>query len=225
MRRAVAIAVGVLCGIGVPARALAQAADSPGRVEVGIGALWIGSQPLSTRAATETTATTGTSTLFNTASDLASAAGFSGRVGVRLSRRLAVEGEATFTQPVLRVAVSGDAEGAAAVTATETVQQFTVGGGVLWAVPGRWSPRFAPFATAGGGYLRQLHEAATLVETGHYLQFGGGVNALLVSSRRFHTKGIGVRAEVRAVVRSKGVAFDGGSKTSPAAGISLFVRF
>jgi hypothetical protein len=78
---------------------------------------------------------------------------------------------------------------------------------------------------AGAGYLRQLHEQGTFLQTGSFYQFGGGVSGLLVPGGRFHTKGVGVRADVRALIRSKGVAFDGGSKTSPAAGAALFVRF
>jgi hypothetical protein len=78
---------------------------------------------------------------------------------------------------------------------------------------------------AGGGYLRQLHEQATLVETGRFYQFGGGVSALLVSGSHFHTSGAGVRFDVSALVRSGGVAFDGGAKTSPSAAASGFVRF
>ncbi len=35
----------------------------------------------------------------------------------------------------------------------------------------------------------------------------------------------GVRADVRALVRTKGVAFDDGGHASPAAGVSAFVRF
>jgi hypothetical protein len=113
------------------------------------------------------------------------------------------------------------------VTATETVQQFTLGGNVLWYLmeSRRPSRRFAPFAMAGAGYLRQLHEQGTLLATGRFYQVGGGVSGLLVSRRHFHTTGVGVRADVRALVRSKGVAFDDGSRVSPAAVAALFVRF
>ena len=112
------------------------------------------------------------------------------------------------------------------MTASETIQQFTIGGNVRWMLPGRrWSPRLAPFALGGGGYMRQLHDQATLLETGHFYQFGAGVETLLVARRRFPSRGVGARADVRAIIRAKGVAFDGGSKTSPAAGASVFVRF
>jgi hypothetical protein len=204
----------------------AQAADRLPRFEAALGVLWVGHQPLGSARANETTGTGATTPLFTTSTDLAGAAGIDGRVGVRLTRSLVAEAEASYLKPQLRIAISGDTEGAAAVTATETIQQVTIGGGVVWYLPNRrWSPRVAPFAMAGGGYLRQLHEQATLLETGSFYQFGGGAAFLLVSRRHFHTKGIGARVDVRAVTRARGVAFDGGSKTSPAAGASAFVRF
>ena len=222
------VAAFVLAGAAmVPAPvAFAQSADPPAsRVELGIGVVWIGRQPLGATAATETTAGGGKQTLFTASSELAAGSGFAGRAGVRLTRWLVAEAEGSFAKPQLRIALSGDSEGATAVNATETIQQYTIAGGVLWYLPVRRTPRFAPFATAGGGYLRQLHEQATLVETGRYYQFGGGASVLLVAGRHFHTKGVGARVDARAVIRSQGVAFDGGSKTSPAAGVSLFVRF
>jgi hypothetical protein len=206
--------------------AIAQPDRSRSRVEVGAGLLWAGSIPLGARAATETTASGGTSALFSTTSDLAGVAGLEGRIGVRVTQSILLEGEASYLKPELRVAVGADAEGAAAVTAVEAMQQFTIGGRALWYVLGRrGSPRFAPFAMTGGGYLRQLHDQATLVQTGRFYQFGGGVSALLVSRPHFHTKSAGVRFDVSALVRSGAVAFDGGSQTSPAAGASAFVRF
>jgi hypothetical protein len=206
--------------------AIAQPGPSRSRVEIGVGVLWAGSTLLGTKAATETTASGGTSALFSTTSELAAVAGLEGRIGVRVTSSIVVEGQASYLTPEVRVAVSADAEGAAALTAVDATQQFTIGGRAVWYVPGRrWSPRFAPFAMAGGGYLRQLHEQATLVQTGRFYQVGGGVSALLVSRRHLHTKGAGVRFDVSALVRSGGVAFDGGSHTSPAAGASAFVRF
>lgn len=204
----------------------AQSADPPSsRFEIGIGGLWIGRQPLGQRNVTETTAAGTAQTLFSLSSELAGGAGFAGRAGVRVTHAFGVEAEVSYAKPQLRIAVSGDTEGAVPVTATETIEQFTIGGGVLWYVPVSRTPRLAPFVTAGGGYLRQLHEQATLVEAGRFYQVGGGISTLLVTGRHFHTKGIGARLDARAVIRSKGVAVDGGSKTSPAAGLSAFVRF
>lgn len=224
----VRIVLVALCGAGMlqaPA-AFAQSPDPPAsRIDVGVGMLWAGRQPLGDKAATETTAAGGSLALFNASSELAGAAGFAARIGVRITRSLAVEAEGSYLKPPLRIALSGDSEGAAATTATETVQQFMIGGDALWYFRIRRTVRVAPFALAGGGYLRQLHEQATLVDTGRFYQVGGGVSIMLVTAGHFHTKGVGARVDVRALVRSGGVAFDGGSKTSPAAGVSAFVRF
>lgn len=206
--------------------ALAQAGPVRSHVEVGVGLLWAGSNPLGTRAATETTASGGTSSLFSTTSELAAVAGLESRIGVRVAKSIVVEGQVSYLKPELRVAASADAEGAAAVTAVDVTQQFTIGARVLWFVPGRRGPqRVAPFAMAGGGYLRQLHERATLVQVGRFYQIGGGVSVLLVSGPHLGTTGAGVRFDVSALVRAGGVAFDGGSQASAAAGASAFVRF
>lgn len=222
--RTAAFALAVVAGLQVPS-ASAQSGPQP-RFELGIGTLWMGHQPLGEVSANETTSTGGSLKLFDASSDLASAAGVDGRVGVRVTRSLVAEVEASYAKPQLRIALSNDFEGATPVTATETVQQFIIGAGVVWYVPGRVrTPRLAPFAMAGGGYLRQLHDRATLVETGRFYQFGGGAAFLVTSRPRFHLKSIGARIDVRAIVRSKGVAFDAGGHTSPAVGASLFVRF
>jgi hypothetical protein len=227
IRRRFAIPLGALCAVLVfSASAPAQPPEPPARLELGLGVRWIGREPLGAKTATETIGAGGASTLFSTQSELGGVAGVDGRVGVFLTRTLIAEAEASFLKPQLRIAISGDAEGAAPVTATETIEQFTIGGNLVWRLPGRrWSPRFAPFAAVGGGYLRQLHEQGTFVATGRFFHVGGGVNALLVPARRFHTNGIGIRADLRALIRRDGVSFRDGSKASPSAGASVFVRF
>jgi hypothetical protein len=205
--------------------AWAQSAAPSSRVELGVGVSWIGGQPLGDTTANETTAAGSTRPLFTASSDLGAAAGFAGRAGVRLTRSLVAEAEGAYTKPQVRIALTADAESAADVTAVETVEQFSIGGGVLWYLPTRGLGRIAPFATAGGGYLRQLHEQGTLVETGSFYQIGGGASVLLITGRHFLTKGMGARVDVRAMARSKGIKFDGGSTWSPAAGVSAFLRF
>jgi hypothetical protein len=208
--------------------ARAQSADAvePGHVELAIGPLWVGRQALGSSDATETTGTGGSLTLFGTSTQVSSASGLEGRVGVKLSRAFEAEASGTYAMPQLRTQISNDFEGAAAATATEVIQQFTIGAGIVWYVqPARSKSRLAPFATVGAGYLRQLHESGTLVETGRFYQFGGGVKYLFVSRPGSHLKGIGARIDVRAVVRQQGVAFDAGRHVSPGVGASLFARF
>jgi hypothetical protein len=163
--------------------------------------------------------------LFSTSSDLAAAGGIEGRIGVRLTRALQVEASSSYSRPQLRASVSGDIENAASAILVETIQQFTVDGGVVlhldqW----RFGGRAVPFVSAGAGYLRQLHEGNALVVTGQMYRVGGGATCLLMS-RSSGLKGFGIRGDLRAIVRTKGVAFDHRAHASPAAAGSVFLRF
>jgi hypothetical protein len=202
------------------------ASREPGRLELSAGSLRIGRQMLGSTSANETTGAGGTFTLFHTSTELASLSGVEGRVGVRVWRGVEAEVEASYGKPQLKVSISNDVENAAQVIAVEPIQQITVGAAVLWSVPYRqWGGRLVLFLTAGAGYLRDVHEAQTLIDSGRYYQVGGGVKVLLVSRSRSFFKGLGVRADARAIVRSKGVAFDEAGHASPAIGVSVFVRF
>lgn len=207
------------------ARAQTSEAPIPGRVEASVGVLWAGHQTLGDGAANETTGAGGSMRLFTASSDLAAAGGVDGRVAVRVLRSLEVAMEASYAKPKLNVALSNDIENAPPVVATETMQQLMLGGNVVWYLPSGGRARLAPFATGGGGYLRQVHEDGTLVDTGRYYQFGGGVKYLFFSHPASHLTALGVRVEARAVLRAKGVAFDEKVHASPAFGAALFVRF
>ena len=227
MRRfSAAVALWGVVGLHVPAARAQSTGADPGRIELSAGALWVGHQALGSTAANETTSTGTSLRLFSTSSDLAGAAGFEGRVGVRLSHALVATAEASYSKPQLRVSITNDIENSTAVTAIETMQQFMIGGAVVWYLPYRFgASRVAPFVTAGGGTLRQLHEAATLVATGRYYQFGGGVTHLFASRPNHRLKGLGLRAEARAIVRQQGVAFDTRAHLAPTLAAALFARF
>ena len=85
--------------------AIAQSGPSRSRVEIGAGLLWAGSIPLGVRAATETTASGGTSALFSTTSELAGVAGLEGRIGVRVTESIGLEGQVSYVKPEQRIAV------------------------------------------------------------------------------------------------------------------------
>jgi hypothetical protein len=70
-----------------------------------------------------------------------------------------------------------------------------------------------------------MHEGRILLETGRYYQVGGGVKFLLFARPRGLFNAAGARVDVRAVVRTEGVAFDERGHASPAVGVSAFVRF
>jgi hypothetical protein len=208
------------------ATATAQPAAVPGRLELSAGILWAGAQSLGSRDANLTTPMGSTLRLFSSSSDLLAAAGFEGRIGVKLTRAIDAEALFAYSTPQLRTRVSGDTENGSAVAAAETVQQYQAGGGVIWYVRSRRAAaNVQPFVAASAGYLRQLHEAATLVDTGQTYSFGGGAKLLVASRPRKTLKTVGLRLDVRALVRSKGIAFDGRRSLSPALGASVFVRF
>ena len=219
-----ALALLVILLLASSARAAAaQGVLASGRLEIAGGAAWLGTQTFGSANATETTPSGSTLSLFTTSSELGRATSFDARVGVRIAGTLVVEADATYARPELRVTIANDIENGPSITAVERLQQYMIGGGATWYVPG--GSRLVPFVAGGGGYLRQLHDRALLVETGTYYQLGGGVLYLLSAHPDNRLKASGIRADVRAVIVNGGAAFDGGRHTAPAVAGSYFVRF
>jgi hypothetical protein len=225
--RVLTLALGLVAAAPLAVLAQPPTGPEPGRVELGIGWMWIGREAVGSGDATETTSSGGALSLFSTSTELAAASGFEGRAGIKLTRALELEASGTYAAPRLRTEISGDYENAAPVTATEPVRQFTAGGGLLWYVRHHQArpASVAPFLIAGGGYLRALHEGSALVETGRFYEVGGGVKLLFRSRERTFLKGAGLRIDARAMMRKGGIAFDGRSHVSPALGAALYARF
>jgi hypothetical protein len=213
-----------LCALPVDAGAQALV---PGRVEAGIGGHWIGAALFGERRATLTTSSGGPFTLFDTENDLTPVAGLEGRAALRIVRALELEASVTYGRADLRTRITSDVEGIPDVTVTAAIRQFSVGGALVAYLSGLAAgSRAIPFVTGGVSHLRHLHEGRTLVETGRLYHVGGGVSLLLVSRAGApRLKAAGIRADVRAVLRTGGVAPDQDVRTAPAAGASLFVRF
>ena len=209
------------------ARVGAQApAGESGRFEIAVGPLWIGAASFGERPANETTANGSAQALFTTTTSLDAAAGIELRVGVRLTQHLDVEALASYARPTLTATVRSDLEaGPGPFTAEERLQQFSIGGAVLWRVrPLRAQPRMTPFVLGAVNYARQLHEAETVVDDGELYEAGGGVK-YAIRSRDSGVKSIGVRGDVRAIVRSAGLNIDGRAHVSPAIAASFYLRF
>jgi len=217
--RAALIALGALV-LSIPA-----AAQPRGRFVVSGGLEWMGSASFGSANANEVTPSGGSSQLFATSSDLTASAGFGARIGIRLSRLFEVEGVGTYIRPSIDTRVSGDVEGAPALTVSERLRQFTVEGGVLY-IPARWQQGgIVPFLSASAGYLRQIHEGDTLATGGQIYTVGGGARVPLVTRRKGAMKSFGLRGDVRAAIRTKAAAPDGTTHTSPAVGVSAFAVF
>src|SRR5262249_3031607 len=151
-----------------------------GRFEVSAGTLWLGSAALGSSDATLTGSSGDRFRLFSTSSDLGGAVGLVGRVGRRVTRAVETEISGSYVSPRLTTRISNDAESAPSATVSDTIRQFTIDGGVLIALPWRVGRRVRPFVTAGGGYLRQLHEGNVLAQTGRLAYAGGGARVPLL---------------------------------------------
>ncbi len=175
--------------------------------------------------ATAATPGGGSFRLFSSSATLGAAPGVDARIGVRLTDRLQIEGAGSYGMPRLRTSVANDIE-AGAATIMEPTKQLLVEGSVLVSFkPWRADRRRAPFVAGGAGYLRQLHEGATLVQTGPTFHAGGGVKFAMVNRSRTRLKSVGLRLEARALARPGGVALDGRMHLAPALGAGLFLAF
>jgi hypothetical protein len=198
-----------------------------GRYEVTVGASWTGPASFGSRDASLTGAAGDRYRLFSTSSEVAAGPAFGVRFGRRLTQVVQIEIEASYSSPLLTARIGDDAEGGAATVASESIRQITVVGAAVVYLPRWWGAAHAlPFVTAGGGYLRQLHEGDTLAQNGGTYFVGGGAMFPLASRALSRSlKQIGVRVDIRALIRSGDVAVDGRAHTSPAVTGSLFVRF
>ena len=219
------------CFLVLPVETAAQ--SLPTRIEIAFGGRWSGGVPLGAADATATTASGGSFRLFSTRSELASMPAVEGRLGARLWRELKAEVSASYGASDLNTEVTLDVEGATDATVSEPVRQFAVEGSIVAELTAwRLGRRTVPFVSAGAGYLRHIHEGGTLVETGAIYQAGGGIEHVLHERRASDPrqrapvmKSIGLRADIRAVVRTGGVAPGSNAHVAPALGASLFFRF
>jgi|RhiMethySRZTD1v2_1073278.scaffolds.fasta_scaffold892339_2 hypothetical protein len=208
------VVLAVLAAAASPAAAQTRA--SAGLLDVAVGALYMNRSPLTSGDAKETTPTGESFSLFSTSTTLSAMTGAELHVGVHMTPGLELFGAASFGSRQLRIEATNDKENAAAVTASEKVQQFAFTGGALWFLS---EARIAPFLSVEAGQLRELHEDKTLVESGLVYMAGAGVSML------FSDRGaVGLRLAGRAVVRSKQFLLNT-KKVSPAVGVSVFVRF
>lgn len=209
--------------------ASAQSAEPPAlrvnRATVSGGVTWSGSYPIGTRSAILRSSVVGPSpppfTLFSAASTVESIAGIEGRVGFTLTRDLAVELGGAFARPRVSIAISADPERASQTLEGEALQQYIFDAGAVWQLPVRFG-RARPFVTWGGGYLRQLHQDRTVVETGQVYYAGGGLRYWLRGGSG--TGGsVGLRADARAVWKKDGIDFENRARTFPT--VSAFIFF
>lgn len=187
---------------------------------VGRGSEALGAVTISTRAVATGTSTPPPFTLFRTDSSLDGGIGGEAVVLVPVTPVLAVEVTGSAGRRTLVTAISGDAEGAPATTASERIDEYQVGGRLSYLLPvGTWR-RGRPFLAAGGAYLRQLHEDNVLVEHGQAWAVSGGAHLWVRQAARWP---VGLTAEAGWQWRSGGITLADGVRSSPTAGVRLFV--
>ena len=214
-----------------PSAARAQVylgSDAPhaGSWEVSGGAIWSDGYDLGSRSA-DLTRNTGTGTgpfeLFTADTQVGTATGALGRIGVYLSRSVAIEGGIQYLRPVVSSRLTDDFEDADDTTATETITRYVFDGAVVFHLTGLSfaGGKGVPFLTGGVGYLRELHDRDELIETG--LTYQGGAGLKLWFGRGAHR--FGVRADVGVAMRDGGFDFSDDRRTVPTAGFSLLYLF
>jgi len=190
--------------------AIAQQAPREPRLEVSAGVGLLGGASVAgpdaeLRGSSQSNATY---RLFASEARFANAATLEARVAWQLTPRLAIEGHGMHAGQDLRVSVTADAEGAPPITVAERVDRYVVDAGLVVLLDELRVAGLVPFAGAGAGYLRQLHEGATLVEEAHVFHVGAGVKRSLMTRRGRVLDSIGVRGDVRVYVFGHGLAED-----------------
>ena len=161
-------------------------------------------------------------TLFSASSDVSRTPGLSVRVGVTLTPQLIIEGGGSFAMPRVGFAIAQDPEVGAQRIEGEQLKQYVVDAALVWHLPLRLGSRARPFVIGGGGYLRQLHEERTLVETGQVYYGGVGARYWLRGGAAT-ARSFGIRADVRANVRRGGIDFENKVRVFPALAAHLFL--
>jgi hypothetical protein len=202
----------------------------PGSIEVDAGVLWLGGIDFGspTAAITANGIRTAGYPLFRTASQLRAGPGYDGRIGVRLTRMLGVEGAFHYARLPLETRISGDIENAPTLTASNDLSRYIVEvSGVVHLTRYRIGRNGSPFVLGGAGYVRELDESQALAETGRIYHAGGGFKYLFSERAHGLIKGLGLRGDARMYFRQGGFELEDGDPLRRffAGGASLLVAF
>jgi hypothetical protein len=195
------------------------------RLQLGAGVGFFGGATLGDADANLRTSSSDPYRLFATSSRQAESIALDLHAAVDLTRRFGLEAHTLFARPDVHTSVTGDAENAPAVDAVERLDQYLIDGGIVIRLSEFRVGHWEPFAAAGAGYLRQLHEGLTLSEDGHLFYVGGGVRRALLLRPKGLLRGLGVRGDVRLTVLSAGITVEDTSRNHVSASASMFVVF
>lgn len=163
--------------------------------------------------------------LFRAESSFDAVVGVDARLGFALTPGLTIEGGMSYQRPGITTELSDDGEAAPVTIDAERVAQYLFDAAVTWQIPeARLGSRLRPFVIAGGGYLRQLYDERTMVETGSVYYAGAGLRYWLHGGDG-QARSIGLRADGRAMWRLNGVDFEDETRVAPMLTVHLFVEF
>jgi hypothetical protein len=163
--------------------------------------------------------------VFATSSRQAGSVALDLRAAVDLTRRFGLEAHALFGHPEMHTDVTGDVENAPAVEAVERLDNYLIDGGIVFKLEEFRVGGWLPFAAAGAGYLRQLHEGLTFTEDGHLFYVGGGARRMFMIRATGFVRGVGARGDARFDVLSGGITVEDKSRNHISASASIFVVF
>lgn len=206
--RAIAWRSGILaaCLAATVVPAAAQGTGGSRPIEVAGGIVWSGGVSFGTADANLLTPSGGNLALFHTSSRLTAGIGFDLRVAVRAAQHLWVEATGGFRHAQLETTTSGDFEGAAAATLTESTSRFTLQGGAVWCFA--HAGRTEPFVRGSAGWTRDLSSDGAFAVNGFVASAGAGVKYWLHESAGGALRRVGIRVDAAAVVRRGGISLN-----------------
>ena len=213
----IAFVAGIVC-----TEASAQTPATSHRPEVDLGLVWAGGGSLGSTDANLSTPTGSSQPLFSTNNELGASAGVEAHLAFRLTGRLGAEVSASWLRADLRSRVTADFEGADPVTSTLATSRVVLEGSGLWYFARRG--RIEPFVRGGAGWFRELTSDNVLSSDGVVANAGAGMKYWWRERGRGFLRRLGLRSELRLVMRSGGLSL--GTKrrvVAPAATVSAII--
>jgi hypothetical protein len=183
-------------------------------VELGGSFLWLGASSTVSTKATLTTPGGSPLTLFETSNRIDMGLGVEAHIALPLATRLVAEAGGSWIRADLSSRVSGDFEGAPAMTVTQPISEVTVEGAGVWRLAG--TGRLQPFARGSAGWMRQVTADRVLLRDGLIASAGGGIKYWLAERSRGRIHRFGLRVDARLVIRSRSLLLGDRRTISPA---------
>jgi hypothetical protein len=207
-----------------PAAAQTAPASSGLPIEVSVQAAWVGPASFGSVNENLTRPAGSPYPVFQTDNSLGSGIGVEANFGYPLGARLQAELTGAWSRASLRSEITGDVEDADDITITETLNRFSIEGGVLWTL--RTRERSSIFIRGSGGWMRELAGSGALAEDGFVANAGAGMKYWWGTATPGQAKRIGLRVEGRLSIRSGGITLGERSvRVAPVASGGLIFRF